>query len=161
VSVSEEEEWRPIPGYERLYRVSSLGRVESTPRPRTRGGLLRQKIGKRGYPAVSLCKDGHQTTHEVHRLVALAFLGPRKEGHEVRHLDGNPLNCRAVNLAYGTRSENAQDKRRHGTEYNAAKTHCPQGHPYDEGNTYVWSGRRRCRTCELARRRGGRSRRSK
>lgn len=32
---------------------------------------------------------------------------------------------------------------------NAAKTHCPQGHPYDETNTYRSPGRsaRYCRTC--------------
>ncbi len=27
------------------------------------------------------------------------------------------------------------------------KTHCPQGHPYDEENTYRWRGARSCRTC--------------
>lgn len=31
----------------------------------------------------------------------------------------------------------------------AVKTHCPQGHPYDEANTYVRPGtvHRKCRTC--------------
>jgi hypothetical protein len=30
----------------------------------------------------------------------------------------------------------------------ALKTHCPQGHPYDESNTHIDSnGERRCRTC--------------
>ena len=33
----------------------------------------------------------------------------------------------------------------------AAKTHCPKGHPYDEVNTYVTpNGRRNCRACRLA-----------
>ena len=43
----------------------------------------------------------------------------------------------------------------------AAKTHCPQGHPYDEANTYVCpDGRRDCRTCrrEAGRRRDARAR---
>jgi hypothetical protein len=36
--------------------------------------------------------------------------------------------------------------------HNAAKTHCPQGHPYDEANTYRNSkGGRECRTCIRAR----------
>jgi len=26
-------------------------------------------------------------------------------------------------------------------------THCPQGHPYDDENTYVCRGRRYCRVC--------------
>lgn len=50
----------------------------------------------------------------VHQLVALTFLGPRPKGQEVRHLDGNPLNNRADNLAYGTRTENIYDVMRIG-----------------------------------------------
>lgn len=30
---------------------------------------------------------------------------------------------------------------------NSAKTHCPQGHPYDDANTYVSAGRRYCVAC--------------
>ena len=29
----------------------------------------------------------------------------------------------------------------------ATVTHCPQGHPYSEENTYVWQDRRQCRIC--------------
>jgi hypothetical protein len=33
--------------------------------------------------------------------------------------------------------------------YNARKTRCPKGHPYDEANTYIGShGDRQCRTCK-------------
>jgi len=31
---------------------------------------------------------------------------------------------------------------------NARKTHCAQGHPYDEANTAMLGGHRRCRQCE-------------
>jgi hypothetical protein len=42
---------------------------------------------------------------------------------------------------------------------NVAKTHCPQGHPYDEGNTYVArGGDRKCRRCDRDRRRAYRQR---
>jgi len=34
---------------------------------------------------------------------------------------------------------------------NAAKTHCPQGHPYDEKNTLVWMGERLCKACRRER----------
>jgi hypothetical protein len=37
------------------------------------------------------------------------------EGMQVRHLDGDTMNCRAGNLAYGTHKENQEDKVRHGT----------------------------------------------
>ncbi|MEU8829426.1 NUMOD4 motif-containing HNH endonuclease [Streptomyces sp900116325] len=139
--------WRPIAGYGANYEVNDLGQVRSRPRRRTKGGILRLKIAKVGYPMVSLCANGKQESRFVHHLVAEAFLGPRPEGLQVRHLDGNPLNCTISNLAYGTRSENERDKLRHGTDHNARKTHCPQGHPYDEANTYVNRGRRNCRAC--------------
>lgn len=38
-------------------------------------------------------------------------------------------------------------RRGRGGENWAAKTHCPQGHPYDEENTNLYQGRRYCRKC--------------
>lgn len=32
-----------------------------------------------------------------------------------------------------------------------AKTHCPQGHPYDEANTYWYHGGRQCLACKRVR----------
>lgn len=37
---------------------------------------------------------------------------------------------------------------------NAVKTHCPNGHPYDERNTSVDDGSRKCRRCKRERARG-------
>jgi hypothetical protein len=145
------EIWLPVVDYEDVYRVSSLGRIYSVPRPRTKGGLLAVKIGKRGYPAVTLVREGRQVTREVHLLVAAAFLGPRPPGTEVRHDDGNSLNPNASNLLYGTRSENNRDAVRHGTHPKTRKTHCPQGHPYDDANTMLYRGHRYCRACHNAR----------
>lgn len=117
------EIWRDIPGYEGCYQVSNLGQVKSLPRVTTRGErsgkLISQRIGgrvlkpsvnTRGYLSVVLRVDGKSITHEVHTLVALAFLGPRPgAGVQVRHLDGERLNCKAENLCYGSRSENQLD----------------------------------------------------
>lgn len=50
----------------------------------------------------------------VHVMIADAFLGPRKQGMQVRHLDGNSLNNNSKNLAYGTIFQNADDRRLHG-----------------------------------------------
>lgn len=33
----------------------------------------------------------------------------------------------------------------------AAKTHCPQGHMYDDQNTAIYAGRRNCRICRKKR----------
>lgn len=149
------EEWRPIPGFESCYRVSSFGRVESIRRTGARGGLIAVAVANTGYPTVSLFQDCKHVMRPVHVLIAAAFLGPRPPGMQVRHLDGDKLHCSVSNLAYGTPSENMRDRLRHGTHHQANKTHCPQGHPYDEANTLRSPGRRECRAChkESSRRR--------
>ena len=38
-----------------------------------------------------------------------------------------------------------------------AKTHCPQGHAYDDNNTYFYKNERQCRTCRRERQRIKRS----
>lgn len=64
---------------------------------------------------VNLRRDGKPRPFAVHALVLEAFVGPRPEGMECRHLDGDPTNNALANLAWGTRAENIADKRRHGT----------------------------------------------
>lgn len=51
----------------------------------------------------------------MHILVLTTFVGPCPSGMECRHIDGNPANNHKDNLAWGTRSENSQDKLLHGT----------------------------------------------
>ena len=119
-----EEEWRDIPGYEGLYQVSSLGRVRSvgvTDTCRSRRGKVFHRyhpgrvLSLEGnnssipYYAVQLFRDGRRKRFLVHRLVALAFLGPLPEGKEVRHLDNDYRNNAVDNLVYGTHSENMHD----------------------------------------------------
>lgn len=109
------EEWRAVedwPGYE----VSDIGRVRSWKRA---SGLTEPQVLalglSAGYPCISLSAPGRHGTLKVHWLVAAAFLGPRPEGQEIAHNDGDRLNCRASNLRYATQAENAADKRQHGT----------------------------------------------
>jgi hypothetical protein len=110
------EEWRQVVGFED-YEVSSFGRVR-----RVTGGQG-AKVGRvltwhvcvsTAYPTIRFFRDGKRTARCVHQVVARAFHGPRPEGMHIRHLDGNTMNCAAINLAYGTASENGQDKVRHG-----------------------------------------------
>lgn len=116
-----EEVWREIPGL-RDYEVSSHGRVRSfralgpgarrATHPRPIATWLRE-----GYPAVTLqVGPGKRRALNIHILVAAAFLGPRPEGHQVAHNDGDKLNNRVDNLRYATPTENAHDKRVHGTD---------------------------------------------
>lgn len=136
-----------MPGYEGLYRVSDEGDIWSERRPRARGGLLRQYDDGHGYPSVTLTSKGVQKRFGVHQVVALAFLGPRPEGSEVRHRDGNPQNRAASNLLYGTHGENMQDMALHGTSNTGRRTHCPARHEYTPANTRIYKGRRFCKEC--------------
>ena len=46
----------------------------------------------------------------VHVLVALTFIGPRPQGLEICHRDGNPANNAVDNLRYDTRTGNLLDR---------------------------------------------------
>lgn len=101
------ERWAQIPGFPD-YLVSDLGRVYSS----FRGGrYLRPGRASNGYPTVAL---GRGNTRTLHSLVAEAFIGPRPEGQEVMHKDGDRTNPRASNLKYGTRKENNEQAVRDG-----------------------------------------------
>lgn len=67
---------------------------------------LKQVKLKSGYMQVCLHRDGKQTMHYVHHLVAQAFIGERPSGMDIDHKDGNKANNAASNLHYVTRREN-------------------------------------------------------
>jgi hypothetical protein len=154
------EQWLPLPGWEGRYEASSEGQVRSvsriSPQGRRVGGkILSQTLRGFGYQHVSLHNNatGERSFMTVHKAVMLAFVGPRPEGQEIRHIDGNPLNNKLSNLTFGTRSENILDAVRHGTNLNAAKTHCIRGHAFTPENTYLkGSTGRDCRKCQAVRR---------
>lgn len=161
------EEWRPVPLTEFAadYTVSSLGRVWSRPRERTRGGVMRLRPSTRGRLegrlVVSLGGHSRLVTH----LVADAFLGPRPAGQVVRHLNGDYTDNRVANLAYGSQRENMQDCLQHGRNPAANKEFCIAGHELTEANTVLlrpsrqgWSWRRQCRKCTNRRNRERRAR---
>lgn len=86
----------------------------------------------------------------AHRI-ALALAGsPVPEGMDVDHLCRVTLCVRPDHLEVVTHRTNVlRGESRQAA--NAAKTHCPAGHPYDEANTYVMpGGGRACRACNRA-----------
>ena len=110
----ENEEWRPIEGFDGRYYVSNYGRVKSF---LTMGNcrkvgneyahLLKPKMSNRGYLRVSLRANGETRDFSVHRLVAAAFLG-LTDGMVVNHIDGCKTNNHVTNLEVVTRSENTR-----------------------------------------------------
>jgi hypothetical protein len=80
----------------------------------------------------------------THRFAYELLIGPIPEGLQLDHL------CRVrscVNPAHLEPVTQKENNRR----AQAIKTHCPSGHPYDEVNTYLWQGRRKCRECRRIR----------
>lgn len=100
-----DEVWRTIQGAPG-YSVSSHGSI-SGPR-----GKLHPMKSDSGHLYVFI----HRKRQYIHRLVLSVFFGPCPIGMECRHLDGNPENNNIQNLTWGTRQENADDRRRHGRE---------------------------------------------
>jgi len=114
--------FRLIPGYPRYAIdehgtiISVCGRGPGNIRSWKDSKHLKPATGNYGYYQVRLRHDGHSKTIAVHILVLTAFSGQCPSGMECRHLDGNRTNNHVSNLAWGTRSENSQDKLLHGTD---------------------------------------------
>jgi Ni/Co efflux regulator RcnB len=52
---------------------------------------------------------------KIHQVVCETYHGPRPDGLEVAHADGDPANNAAANLRWSTPSGNSADRARHGT----------------------------------------------
>lgn len=164
----ETEAWRPVVGYEGSYEVSNLGAVRSIERDVVRGDhlvhytgkILSQGTHRQGYKLVSLQTAQGKRTHKVHRLVALAFLGPQKEGMEVCHNNSDPADNQVSNLRWDTRSGNMQDAIALGRNPMQKRSSCPRGHDLIDPNLRPWEKARGKRICYSCARENDRSRRS-
>jgi hypothetical protein len=104
------EQWRAVPGFA-TYSVSDLGRVRGP-----RGWVLKQAINYRNsYHYVSLWAGGRQTSWNVHRIVLTSFVGPRPDGMDGSHLNGDKADNSLANLRWETKSENMRRQTDHGT----------------------------------------------
>lgn len=116
------EDWKPIPGFDG-YEASSLGNIRSWRKngygkalreePKTLSPAARNK--RTGHLFVVLRKGTERHNTFVHTAVLLAFVGPRPDGMECCHNDGNPLNNTVENLRWDTRIANFADRDKHGT----------------------------------------------
>lgn len=89
------------------------------------------------------------------RVAFMLQYGPIPEGKHVLHDCDNPLCINPDHLRLGTHADNMRDISKHGRHWQANKTHCKQGHPFDAANTRfryrdgVAAGRN-CRACGRA-----------
>lgn len=114
--------WKPIPGYEGRYEVSSTGYVRSVERYINQGGcipsrhikarLLRKVRGGRALNYHRVMLESPKRHAYLHVLVLEAFVGPRPPGMLACHRDDNGFNNRADNLYWGTVADNMADRRR-------------------------------------------------
>jgi len=115
------EAWRDIVGWEGLYEVSDVGRVRNA-----RTGHVKKISPHKtlGYAFFTMKAAGRkQKTTTVHAEMARAFIGPRPDGCEVLHRDGDRMGNRLGNLRYGTRAENVKDTIRHGRVPHGERQH--------------------------------------
>lgn len=97
----------------------------------------------------------------AHRAIYELTVGPIPDGMALDHTCHNRdascmggescLHRRCINVEHLEPVTGAENTRR-GKSWaiNGTKTHCPQGHPYDDENTYLYDGRRYCRACNRA-----------
>lgn len=111
----ENEEWRPVVGYEGIYEVSNKGRVKAMSRDiqrvhcvmKKKERILNQSLNNYGYWTVGLSSSlKRQRPYLTHRLICLAFIPNPKEKRTVNHKNGTRHDNTLSNLEWNTYSEN-------------------------------------------------------
>lgn len=103
-------ERHPIPSAPN-YSADLHGRIWSTARNYRNGPRPVSEVVEksRGYSTIVLHVRRQRLHTTTHKVVAEAWLGPRPEGLEVRHMDGSRTQSAPWNLRYGTKQDNATD----------------------------------------------------
>lgn len=131
------------------YRFFIIGRVK-----RVQSGCWEWQgnITPNGYGAWYGLKGPYEE-RLAHRISYRAFTGPIPAGLQIDHLCRNRCCVNPAHLEAVTRKVNIL-RGESSSAQNARKTHCPKGHPYEQGNIYrLAQGTRICRQCAIDRQR--------
>ena len=100
--MNELEEWKDITGYNN-FEVSNKGEIRNKI-----NNTIKKQYLRNGYYSTSLYENKVSKTLNIHRIVAIEFLGNFPNKH-VNHKDGNKLNNIKENLRLASSSDNCKN----------------------------------------------------
>ena len=114
-----EKIWKPIIGYENLYKINNYGEVLSL----RSNKILKPNNNGIGYFISQLCKNGERKNYLIHILVAEHFLDNPNNLPEVNHKDEDKSNNFVNNLEwckhkYNMNYKQLQKRQQISKEYN-------------------------------------------
>lgn len=125
------EMWKDIPGYEKYYQASNLGKIRSCDRTliqkhSRRSDILLKRIIKskilkimpdiNGYGTIVLYKNNKSKRYKISRLILMTFDRLPNNGELACHYpDSNISNNRIDNLIWGTAKINSDHRKIHDT----------------------------------------------
>lgn len=103
-------EWKQVPGFP-MYSATKNGDVKSSRYNR----VLKPLKNIMGYHRVNVYNGKIRKTKSVASIVLETFVGPRPNGHQAAHLNGNQIDNRLENLRWVTFKENIRQRNEHGS----------------------------------------------
>jgi hypothetical protein len=110
---TQQEIWKPIPGWDGYYEISNLGNVMRCYRivfkPRRlkyKSQIIKPWKDRNGYLLVTLRRLDERRHMQVHRIVATVFIDNPDNKPQINHNDCNKTNNIYSNLQWVTQNEN-------------------------------------------------------
>lgn len=116
--------------------------------------IWRKRLSNVGYGQIGVRRPEGVRTMSAHRVSYEAFVGPIPDGLVIDHLCRVRACVNPEHLEPVTQRQNVMRSPIAPGAINAAKTHCPKDHPYDDENTVHYMHKngttrvRLCRTCQ-------------